>query len=123
MKTLKYVFWAIVALLLILVGLANRDATTLQAMPTPFANLLGISPEVTLPLFIVIFLAVGAGLLLGLVWEWIREYPERIEARSRAREIERLRTEVAQLRAANASPEKGDDVLALLDNPQQRRIA
>lgn len=123
MKTLKYVFWALVAVLLVLVGLANRDATTLQAMPTAFANLFNISPEVTLPLFIVIFIAVGAGLLLGLIWEWIREYPERVEARARAREIERLRAEVAQLRAATASPEKGDDVLALLDAPKPRRLA
>jgi putative membrane protein len=120
MKTLKYVFWAIVAVVLVLVGLANRDATTLQAMPTAFADLFGISPQITLPLFIVIFLAVGAGLLLGLVWEWIREYPERVEARARAREIERLRAEVTQLRAVSASPQKGDDVLALLDAPKRK---
>ena len=120
MKTLKYVFWAIVAVVLVLVGLANRDATTLQAMPTAFADLFGISPQITLPLFIVIFLAVGAGLLLGLVWEWIREYPERVEARARAREIERLRAEVTQLRSVSASPQKGDDVLALLDAPKRK---
>ena len=120
MKTLKYVFWAIVAVALVLVGLAYRDATTLHAMPTAFAYLFGISPQITLPLFIVIFLAVGAGLLLGLVWEWIREYPERVEARARAREIERLRAEVTQLRAVSASPQKGDDVLALLDAPKRK---
>lgn len=120
MKTLKYIFWAIVAVVLVLVGLANRDMTTLQAMPTAFANLFGISPQITLPLFIVIFLALGAGLLLGLIWEWIREYPERVEARARAREIESLRREVAQLRSASASPAKGDDVLALLDAPKRK---
>ena len=120
MKTLKYVFWAIMAVVLVLVGLANRDATTLQAMPTAFAELFGISSQITLPLFIVIFLAVGAGLLLGLVWEWIREYPERVEARARAREIDRLRAEVTKLRAVSASPQKGDDVLALLDAPKRK---
>lgn len=120
MKTLKYIFWAVVAVVLVLVGLANRDMTTLQAMPTAFANLFGISPQITLPLFIVIFLALGAGLLLGLIWEWIREYPERVEARARAREIESLRREVAQLRSASASPAKGDDVLALLDAPKRK---
>ena len=120
MKTLKYVFWAVVAVVLVLVGLANRDMTTLQAMPTAFANLFGISPQITLPLFIVIFLALGAGLLLGLIWEWIREYPERVEARARAREIENLRREIAQLRSASASPAKGDDVLALLDAPKRK---
>lgn len=120
MKTLKYVFWAIVAVVLILVGLANRDATTLQAMPTPFADLLNISPNVTLPLFIVIFLAAGIGLLVGLVWEWIREYPERLDARSKDKELARLRKEVAELRMQTAQPDKGDDVIALLDAPRRK---
>ena len=119
MQTLKYVFWGIVAVILVLVGLANRDATELQAMPTAFANLFGISPNITLPLFVVIFLAIGLGLLVGLVWEWIREYPERVAARSRHKEIERLRAEVASLRARSADPTKGDDVIALLDAPRR----
>lgn len=122
MKTLKYLFWAVVALVLVLVGLANREPATLQAMPTAFANLFGISPQVTLPLFIVIFVAIGAGLLLGLIWEWIREYPERAENRARAKEIASLRREVAELRSVAATPEKGDDIIALLDGPK-RQIA
>ncbi|KQI67381.1 Protein of unknown function [Loktanella sp. DSM 29012] len=120
MKTLKYVFWAIVAVVLILVGLANRDATTLQAMPTPFADLLGISPNITLPLFVVIFLAAGIGLLVGLIWEWIREYPERLDARAKEKELTRLRKEVADLRMTTGHPEQGDDVIALLDAPRKK---
>lgn len=112
MKTLRYAFWAIVALILILVGLANRGMVTLRAMPTAFSDLLGISPDIQMPLFVAIFLGVGVGLLLGFVWEWIREYKERAEGRAKAREVEALRRELASLKAANAP--KGDDVLALL---------
>ncbi|RYH01882.1 LapA family protein [Salipiger sp. IMCC34102] len=119
MHTLKYVFWAIVAFVLILVGLANRDATTLQAMPDPFANLLGISPNVTLPLFVVLFVFLGIGLLIGLVWEWLREYPERVESRRREKELERLRDELARLRATSGDQKTGDDVIALLDQPRR----
>lgn len=114
MKTIRYVFWAIVGLCLILVGLANRGAVTVRAMPTSVADLLGISPDISLPLFVVIFLGVGAGLLIGFVWEWLREHRQRAQARVKARELETLRREVEQLRG-EAAKAKGDDVLALLD--------
>ncbi|SEM67520.1 Protein of unknown function [Loktanella fryxellensis] len=122
MKTLKYLFWGAFALVLVVIGLVNRDPVTLQAMPQAFADLFGISPQVTLPLFIVIFFAIGMGLLLGLIWEWIREYPERAENRARAKEIASLRREIAELRAVSASPKTGDDIIALLDAPK-RQIA
>lgn len=114
MKTIRYVFWAIVGLCLILVGLANRGLVTVRAMPASIADLLGISPDITLPLFVVILLGVGAGLLIGFVWEWLREHRQRAEARVKARELEALRREVEQLRG-EAAKAKGDDVLALLD--------
>ena len=113
MKTLRYAFWAIVALGLILVGLANRGVVTVQAMPVAFSDLLGLSPNVDLPLFVVIFLSVGVGLLIGFVWEWIREYRQRAEARTISRELEALRRELATLKSSGAP--KGDDVLALLE--------
>ncbi len=117
MKTLRYGFWAIVGLCLIIVGLANHGTVVVRAMPQPLADLLNISPDISLPLFIVIFAGVGAGLLIGFLWEWVREHRVRVEARARAREVENLRREVADLRAKSGSPESGDDVLALLDAP------
>jgi putative membrane protein len=114
MKTLRYAFWAIVGLCLILIGLANRDVVTVRAMPTALADLLGLSPDIALPLFVVIFLGVGAGLLIGFLCEWVREHRMRAHARVKTREAEALRSEVAQLRGAAAAA-KGDDVLALLD--------
>ena len=117
MKTLRYAFWAIVALCLIIVGLANRGEVVLRAMPQSLADFLGLSPDVSLPLFVVIFIAVAAGLMIGFLWEWVREHRIRAEARARAREVEALRREVADLRAKSGRGEKGDDVLALLDSP------
>ncbi|WP_420858435.1 lipopolysaccharide assembly protein LapA domain-containing protein [Marivivens marinus] len=111
MKTIRYAFWAIVALCLILVGLANREPTVLRAMPDRLAELLGISPVIELPLFVVLFLGVGLGLLIGFFWEWIREYRQRAEARVRARELEQLRREVARTRETEGK----DDIIALLD--------
>ena len=114
MKTLRYAFWAIVGLCLILVGLANRGIVTVRAMPASVGDLFGLSPDIALPLFVVIFLGVGTGLLIGFVWEWLREHRQRAQARATARELQSLRQEVEQLRG-EAARAKGDDVLALLD--------
>lgn len=117
MKTLRYGFWAIVALCLILVGLANRGDVTLRAMPETIAGFFGISPDITVPLFMVLFLGVGIGLLIGFLWEWVREFRIRSDARRKGREVEALRREVADLRAKSGDVKDGDDVLALLEQP------
>jgi uncharacterized integral membrane protein len=115
MKTLRYAFWALVALCLIIIGLVNRDPVTLHAMPRPLAAFLGVPADLTLPLFVVIFLGVGAGLVIGFLWEWLREYHIRADARGKTREVETLRREVDRLRGAAAGAKSEDDVLALLE--------
>jgi len=115
MKTIRYSFWAIVGLCLILIGLANRDIVTVRAMPEALGDLLGLSPDIQLPLFIVLFIGVGAGLMIGFLWEWVREGRIRAEARSKAREVQSLKREVDQLRGQAAGAKSEDDVLALLE--------
>ena len=116
MKTIRYAFWAIVAVCLVLVGLGNTTEVTVRAMPEAISGLLGISPDVQLPLFIVIFLSVGAGLLIGFLWEWLREYRERAESRAKTRELDALRREVQKLRGEAVGAKDSDDVLAILEN-------
>lgn len=120
MRTIRYAFWAIVALCLILIGIANRDPVTLHAMPQALADLLsGILPggeiqtTIQMPLFLAIFIGVAIGLVIGFLWEWLREVRIRAHGRSKEREADALRREVADLRSK--SGDAGDDVLALLD--------
>jgi hypothetical protein len=115
MKTSRYAFWAVIGLCLILIGLANRGLVTVRAMPEALGDLLGLSPDIQLPLFIVIFIGVGAGLMIGFLWEWVREHRMRVDARGKTREVETLRREVQQLRGAAAGAKDEDDVLALLE--------
>ncbi|MBB5723744.1 putative membrane protein [Loktanella ponticola] len=117
MKTIRYAFWALVALVLILVGLANRDFVTVRAMPPALADMLAISPDVTLPMFIIIFVSVGVGLLIGFFWEWIREHRIRVQGRKKAREVSQLKREVDTLKTEKAGGNQ-DDVLALLESPR-----
>ncbi len=121
MKLIKYAFWAVVAICLMVVGLANKDIVTLNTLPEglqglPFAGLFSYSMQV--PLFVVILLAVGLGLLIGFAWEWIREHKHRSAVTRKEREVQQLKREVGQMRAEKN--EGRDDVLALLDNAGSR---
>ena len=69
--------------------------------------------ENELPLFVVIFGGIALGLIVGFIWEWIREAGERAAAARQARELASLRAEVERLRGA--ARKEGDEVLALLD--------
>ncbi|MDJ0627040.1 MAG: LapA family protein [Rhodobacter sp.] len=114
MRYIRYAILAAIAVCLVTVALANRGPVTLTLMPTEVSGLIGIPDlSITLPLFIVIFLGVVAGLLLGFVWEWLREHKHRAEAATQRREKERLVREVEKMKTASA--ETGDEVLALLD--------
>lgn len=115
MRTLSLIFWLLVGAALVTLGLANRDLVTLSLLPDALGGLVGWAPSLAMPVFLVILLGFGAGMLLGLVWEWIREIPERAQARATARELDRLRAEVARLQGR---PGDGrDEVQALLGAP------
>ncbi len=118
MNILRFAFWAIVALCLITVGIANRGFVTVRAMPEFFASWFGLSPDVSIPLFIVILLSVAAGLLIGFVWEWLREHKHRAAARHNAREVRKLEGEVDRMRTDKHGAR--DDVMAILDGARAR---
>jgi lipopolysaccharide assembly protein A len=118
MRAIRFGFWALVALCLVVMGLANRDIVVLRALPEGLAGLVGLSPDISLPLFVVIFIGVAIGLLIGFVWEWLREGRLRAAARGTAREVDALQREVGRLRNAQSAGQ--DDVLALLDQPARR---
>ncbi|NOX72265.1 MAG: LapA family protein [Alphaproteobacteria bacterium] len=113
MRYIRYVFWAFVGLVLIVVSLANRGPVSVNIVPEEFAGFLPFGNSYSLPLFLVILGAVLVGLLIGFVWEYIREFKQRSDAAKRKRELNRLEREVQGLRAKTG--EGKDDVLALLD--------
>ena len=113
MRYVRYVCIAIFAVALISVALANRDMVSLQVVPVEISGLFAVNPTVRMPLFLVILGSIIAGLLVGFVWEWIREYGQRAEAARQAREMRRLEREVARLKGEKYQDQ--DEVLALLD--------
>ena len=117
-RYLRYLFLAGLALVLLVVALANRAPVAVRLLPDDLAALTGVSFGMELPLFIVIFGGIVAGVLIGFVWEWFRERKHRSTASTKSREVMRLERELAVLRDTTSVPQ--DDVLALLDTPKAR---
>ena len=113
MRYLKYLLLAAIAVVLVCVSLANREMVMLEMLPADLAGLMGMEYSINLPLFVVIFGGVGVGLLIGFLWEWIREHRQRAEAAAQRREMDRMRREIKRLKADKH--EGKDDVLAILD--------
>ena len=114
MSFLRYLFLGVLALILLVLALANRAPVTLRLLPEDVGAYLGLTGAFTAPLFIVIFLAIAVGLLIGFVWEWLREHKHRAEARHQRTERERLERELSRTRARSEE----DEVLALIDAPR-----
>lgn len=113
-RYLRLIFLGLLGLGLLTVALANRTAVPVRLLPPDLAALTGLTWEMELPLFLVIFAAIIAGVLIGFVWEWFREHGHRATASQKAREVARLERELAVLKDATSVPPQ-DEVLALLD--------
>lgn len=114
MRYLRYAFMATLAICLIGIALANRQDVNLTLLPEGIAGIVGVNQQVALPLFLVIFGSILVGLLLGFVWEWLREYKHRAEAATKGAEAARLERELTKVRRKTG--EGRDDVLALLED-------
>lgn len=113
---LRYVRYAVIAVLLIVlltVALANRTVVPVRFLPEDVGALFGVNWQVEMPLFLVIFGGVVAGVVIGFTWEWLREHKHRKAASQRKREVTRLEREMEVMRDSRSVP--GDDILALVD--------
>jgi len=112
MRYIRYLVLAVLGIILVTVAVANRDPLTLRLLPEEMSGLLGYSWEITLPTFIILLVAVCFGVVLGFVWEWIREHKHRSAAATERKMRESLEKEMGPRRSNESG---GDDVLALLE--------
>lgn len=121
MRAIRVFFFVILAVVLILVAAANRGAMTVRLMPEALAPFAGGQWSLTMPAFMALFLAMVFGVLVGLVWEWLRESGLRAESSRRAQNLADLEREVGHLRKTHAAPR--DEVLAILDDAGRQPAA
>ena len=114
MRYIRYLCIAVFAIALISIAVANRGMVQLKLLPDELSNLFAVNPQVNLPLFIVIFGGILAGIFVGFIWEWLREQSIRSEAARKGREVRKLERENKRLKTEKKE-NQGDDVLALLD--------
>jgi len=113
-RYLRLIFLGLVGLGLLTVALANRTPVAVRLLPEDLAALTGLTWAAELPLFLIIFGGIIAGVLIGFVWEWFREHGHRATASQKSREVARLERELAVLKDSTSIPPK-DEVLALLE--------
>ena len=113
MAILRYGIGLAAVLALVTVALANRGFVTIKLLPDVLASLFGRNLTLDLPLFVIIALGICLGLVIGFIWEWLREMKLRINARKEHKENIRLQREIDQIQRANGGHD--DDVLALLE--------
>ncbi|MFD2173186.1 LapA family protein [Rhodobacter lacus] len=115
-RLIRYLFLLVLALVLVTLAMSNRDLVTLQLLPAEAETYLGMNWRLQVPLFLVIFAGMGLGLLIGFVWEYLREMRFRSTARKATKKAANLERELGRLKAKTQGPK--DDVLALLEKPR-----
>jgi len=85
-----------IAIILLLFAFANRHLVTVSF--DPFAGNDVAGPSITAPLFILLILAVGAGVVLGGVASWFKQAKLKRVLREARAEADEARIEAARLR-------------------------
>jgi uncharacterized integral membrane protein len=85
-----------IAIILLMFAFANRHLVTVSF--DPFAGNDVAGPSITAPLFILLILAVGAGVILGGVASWFKQAKLKRALREARAEADEARIEAARLR-------------------------
>jgi uncharacterized integral membrane protein len=85
-----------IAIILLMFAFANRHLVTVSF--DPFAGNDVAGPSITAPLFILLILAVGAGVILGGLASWFKQAKLKRAAREARAEADEARIEAARLR-------------------------
>ncbi len=91
LKAIKMVVLVLLALVLVVVGVANMTPVDLHLLPPVIAEGRWTLPQV--PLVAVILVSILLGILIGELIEWAREHKHRRMARQKRREAEALARE------------------------------
>jgi len=96
MKILFWIFVLLVALVLALFAVSNRESVALGLWPVPFL--------VEIPLYVAMLAALSVGFVLGELAAWIAGRQRRRDARQRRRRLASLESELRATQAQLLGP-------------------
>ena len=117
MRLARTLFLIFLAIILVVISLANSDNVSLYLLPTDLSSLMGTTISINIPLFLVFFSGIFIGLIIGFVWEWLREYKFRVEANRNEKRLSRAETKLSEM---HGKENKEDDVLTLLEKVEMK---
>ena len=117
MRSVRTLFLIFLAIILVVISLANSENVSLYLLPTDLSSLMGTTISINIPIFLVFFFGIFIGLIIGFIWEWLREYKFRVEANLNEKRLSRAETELFEM---HAKDNKGDDVLTLLEKVEMK---
>ena len=113
MRYLRYLGLIVIGLTLLSFALANIKLVELSFLPVSITNYVGYDLKLEAPLFMVVFVSVAVGLLIGFFGKWLRTINQRLTSKQNRRETVRLEQEISKLKSVNNSDK--DDFLSLID--------
>ena len=117
MRLVRTLFLIFLAIILVVISLANSENVSLYLLPKDLSSLMGTTISINIPIFLVFFSGIFIGLIVGFVWEWLREHKFRVEANLNEKRLSRAETELSEM---HAKDNKGDDVLTLLEKVEMK---
>ena len=117
MRSVRTLFLIFLAIILVVISLANSENVSIYLLPTDLSSLMGTTISINIPIFLVFFSGIFIGLIIGFIWEWLREYKFRVEANLNEKRLSRAETELFEM---HAKDNKGDDVLTLLEKVEMK---
>ena len=98
MRYFKLLIWVLVSIILVIFALGNNQAVQVYLLPSTFTHTLVSRSIFSIPLFIVVYLALLIGVVFGFIFEYFREYKYRLDLRKNKKELRSLRIEVQELK-------------------------
>lgn len=113
MRIVRFIIIFFISIFLLILALVNREYVDFRFLPVNLSDQLGVSGSITLPLFILTFIGILVGVLLGFFWEYLREHKYRKALSQKTKKVKVLENEIKKLK--NITNNEADQILELLE--------
>ena len=114
MKYIKFLVLLVIAVILILFAIANNQISEIRILPDNFIISSKVQSFYLLPLFMILYIALAVGILLGFFFEYFRARKQRVKLKQAKRDINLLQSKIKKL---NLKHSDGDsEILNLIDS-------